>query len=214
VIHDLGNVLTVASMRADMLTGENDLTTASDEMTQVLRYGTKLLGQLRDFCEDREPATLVDAASTLSAMQPVLSALVGGRDTLLRFTCEQAPVQLNMAKVELEQMVLNLCMNAKDAIEAGGWIEVRVRRANGYLELTVQDNGRGMDEATQTRLFEPFFTTKQGHSGIGLAAVYGIVERVRGRIDVSSELGKGTKFTVHLPLVGGGTTALDHPWSF
>lgn len=213
VIHDLGNVLTVASLRADMLTRESDMSLASEEIAQVLRYGTQLLAQLRDFCDARSPTALVDATTTLNAMHPVLTALVGSKDISLQFSCEQSAIQLDMAKVELEQLVLNLCMNAKDAIDGRGSIEVRATRADTHLEIIVKDDGRGMDEATQARLFEPFFTTKHGHSGIGLAAVYGIVERARGRIDVSSELGTGTTFTVQLPLRAPEGVTLDHPWT-
>ncbi len=215
VIHDLGNVLTVATLRAGMLASEKDLPTASDEIGRVLGYGSTLLSQLRDFCEDRPPNSVIDAAAVLAPMQSVLSALLGGTNISLEFSCKTEPLELNMSKVELEQLVLNLCMNAKDAISGSGHIRVVAAQAGGHLELTVEDSGRGMDESTQGRLFEPFFTTKQGHSGIGLAAVYGIVERARGKIDVSSTVGAGTTFRVQLPLrPGPPDTSFDQPWAF
>jgi CheY-like chemotaxis protein/anti-sigma regulatory factor (Ser/Thr protein kinase) len=107
-------------------------------------------------------------------------------------------------RTPLEQVVLNLVLNARDAMPGGGTVHVRVARDDrrGVARLVVADDGIGMDEATRSRIFEPFFTTKapgQG-TGLGLAVVQGIVIDLGGTVHVASQPGKGSTFTVELPL--------------
>ena len=113
---------------------------------------------------------------------------------------------------QLERLLLNLCVNARDAMPGGGRIEVGVgearvgAEASGggvYVMLTVTDEGVGMDEAVQSRLFEPYFTTKPAGkgTGLGLSIVYKIVERCGGFIQVESAPGRGTRFRVYLPRI-------------
>jgi DNA-binding NarL/FixJ family response regulator len=113
----------------------------------------------------------------------------------------------------IEQVLLNLAVNASEAMPAGGTLEISTRNADAaeaalpkpvartgrYLVLSVSDEGHGMDAETREWLFEPFFTTKQGGSGLGLATVYGIVNQCAGFIHVESELGQGSRFEVWLP---------------
>ena len=123
-------------------------------------------------------------------------------------------------RAQLEQVLLNLVVNARDAMPAGGAIQVRDRehRARaGHTEvaqtglapghfvlLTVSDDGIGMDQATQARIFEPFFTTKETGrgTGLGLSTVYGIIRQTGGAIEVTSERDRGATFRVYLPAAG------------
>jgi signal transduction histidine kinase len=116
---------------------------------------------------------------------------------------------------QLHQAVLNLCVNARDAMSRGGRLGIQTSRlphesvrerfpeafAQDYVVIAVSDTGEGMDERTRARVFEPFFTTKgpAGGSGLGLPVVYGIVRNHRGHIDISSEPGNGTTVRLYLP---------------
>lgn len=131
-------------------------------------------------------------------------------------------------KGQIEQVLMNLCVNARDAMPSGGTLAIETEDAiaadsgtvgdastpgGRYVLLSVTDTGHGMDEATRAQIFEPFFTTKevgQG-TGLGLATVYGIVKQHNGHISVHSELGRGSSFRVYLPAVGRATEALDSP---
>src|SRR5207253_1690244 len=112
---------------------------------------------------------------------------------------ELAPVRADPG--QLEQVIVNLVVNARDAMAEGGRLRIETAHEDGRVRLTVEDAGVGMDEETLSHLFEPFFTTKeQGKgTGLGLATVYGIVEQSGGEIVVHSEPGVGTRFDVFLP---------------
>ncbi len=130
----------------------------------------------------------------------------------------EEPIYVYMDLSQLDQIITNIVLNARDAIVDKGEIKVKTGKffpdkdfislhqefiPGKYLELKIQDNGCGMDQETKKHLFEPFFTTKEAGkgTGLGLASVYGIVKQNNGFIYVESELGKGTKFSIYLPYI-------------
>ncbi len=209
VVHDLSNVLTVASLQASEVSHEAESEAAHD-VVEVLAYGSKLVGQLRAFCEQREGASSVEAVALVKKLEPTIRSLLG-KNVSFRLNSAVESFELATTPIELEQLVVNLCLNARDAVGEHGEVSVSLARSDEGVLLEVRDNGTGMDEATQARLFEPFYTTKAGHTGVGLAAVYGIVERAHGRVDVQSAVGHGTTFRITLPPARGPS---DRPWEF
>jgi signal transduction histidine kinase len=105
---------------------------------------------------------------------------------------------------QLQQMLLNLLINAAHAVEAeGGWVQCRTRSVGRHLLLVVEDNGCGMDETVLARIWEPYFTTKgEGGSGLGMPLVRQVVEAHQGLIQVHSRVGQGTIFRILFPLSG------------
>ena len=134
--------------------------------------------------------------------------LRGARLELDLSIAEGAFVQI--AEAELKQVVLNLCVNAAEAVAAGGLVRIELREPRvdepispTSIVLAIVDNGHGMDAKTQEHIFEPYFSTKPAGHGIGLATVYGIVKRAGGTILVDSSVGVGTTFRIVLPRVAG-----------
>ncbi len=144
-----------------------------------------------------------------------------GTDVQLRLDLAQVVSQVLADPAQVEQVLLNLIVNARDAMPSGGTITVHTEnvRLDGhspeviqaginpgnFVLLSVTDDGIGMDQATQARIFEPFFTTKETGrgTGLGLSTVYGIVRQTGGAITVESERGKGARFKVYLPVISG-----------
>jgi len=145
----------------------------------------------------------------------VLDPLVG-EDVELTVSCAPDVGLVRTDPEEIERVVVNLVINARQAITGTGTIAVRVANTQvdetadqgmgprAHVAISVSDTGIGMDEETRSRVFEPFFTTKKGGTGLGLATVRDIVTRSCGSIQVESKLGYGTTFTVYLPRVDGG----------
>jgi signal transduction histidine kinase len=155
-----------------------------------------------------EPAEVVDVGRELAALEPILSRMAGDGIKLV-LKMQARPCFVRIEKVHVERIAANLVANARDAMPNGGEVTLALGRtldADGpgpttqMIELSVADSGVGMDPLTQERMFEPFYTTKgEGGTGLGLAAVDGIVSRLGGCIRVESQQGRGTKIRVLLP---------------
>jgi signal transduction histidine kinase/CheY-like chemotaxis protein len=220
IAHDFNNILAVISSHAQQLRHSPGQATAAAEAAEI-EFATEraavLVRRLLTFSSaatpDRKPVVLGDV---VSSMQPMLRQLpVPGVTLETSIDDERATVRL--ADGQLEQVLLNLAINARDATPAGGQIRVRTGRVSVHPRaplhrkgispgvwalLEVVDTGVGMDRATQQKLFEPFFTTKAntGGTGLGLATVAGIVHSAEGHILVESAPGAGTTMSVYLPL--------------
>jgi two-component system, cell cycle sensor histidine kinase and response regulator CckA len=163
---------------------------------------------------------LLDLRQLVREFEKMLERVIGD-DITLRITLGEESCPVRADPVQLEQVILNLAINARDAMPSGGqlWIETRLTtlepehvyqhpeaKLGRHVELLVKDEGTGMDLDTQRRIFEPFFTTKaEGRgTGLGLSTVYGIVHQAGGSVTVDSELDKGSTFRVFLPLAPPG----------
>ena len=216
--HDFRNVLAVVLGCADMIARSGDATQAIRESAQEIlgaaRRGTALTNELLSFGRDRpHAACVVNVADAVEAFAPMLRRALG-RAHPLEMRREGVASSVLIDPSQLERVVMNLALNARDAMPKGGPVVLTVGEARieeddvrgTYVVVEVTDTGIGMDEATQARIFEPFFTTKrEGEgSGVGLAVVYAIVDRCGGFIHVESAPGRGTRMRVYLPRVAAG----------
>jgi len=218
VAHDFNNLLTVIAGYAETLL--NDVETApamKEDLAQISRaaeQASTLTRQLLAFSRRQvlKPEVL-DLNSRIVELEKMLRRLIG-EDILLAVTLSRKPALIRADPGQIEQVILNLVVNARDALESGGQISVESshvelgepgRARQSSVMLSVKDTGVGMDEATRARIFEPFFTTKERGrgTGLGLATVYGIVEQSGGTITVESEPGSGSTFKVYLPAIAG-----------
>jgi two-component system cell cycle sensor histidine kinase/response regulator CckA len=225
VAHDFNNLLTVIRGNADLLgsatlgPGEvgllDDLVLAADRATALVR-------QLLMFSR-RQPVRVevLDLNGVITALSALLRRLLGER-VVLEPALSGGPVVVRADRSHLEQVVMNLAVNARDAMPNGGTLTVRTEAAERatakgpgrFVRLTITDTGTGMTDEVKARIFEPFFTTKgqdQG-TGLGLATVFGIVQQSGGHIDVETAPGAGTTFRVDLPRwEGAGSGSITTP---
>jgi PAS domain S-box-containing protein len=218
VAHDFNNVLTVVKSFSEFLLEDLDkldprrsdveeIAKAADRAAALTR---KLLAFSRKQVMRPEP---LDLNSVVLGMEKMLQRLIS-EDVLITTALDPDLLPVEADPSSIEQVILNLAVNARDAMPDGGTLTVRTRnevlqktdaawaiRPGRYAMLSVSDTGHGMDATTQARVFEPFFTTKpQGQgTGLGLAMVYGIVKQSGGHVWVESTSDRGTTFTVYLP---------------
>jgi PAS domain S-box-containing protein len=222
IAHDFNNVLSVILSSGEFLRedlGRLDPRRADvEEICNAGRRAAALTRQLLIFSRQQVLAPkVVDLANVIADMEGMLRRLVG-EDVELHFP-DGGPIGRVRADVgSIEQVVMNLVVNARDAMPSGGRLTIETRNEvvderlarqlvgglpGRYVVLAVRDTGKGMDEATQARIFEPFFTTKgvgRG-TGLGLATVFGIVQQSHGAIGVESTAGAGSRFSIYLPRV-------------
>jgi PAS domain S-box-containing protein len=224
IAHDFNNILAVISSYASVVVqgmGEDDPHVGDlREILAASQRAASLTGQLLAFSRRRmaQPRVL-DLNEVVASVDKMLRRVIG-EDVGLQTTLA---TELGLVKADagqIEQVLLNLAVNARDAMPQGGTLTIQTRNigqgdapppphsdgAGGpYVALVVSDTGIGMDVETQRHLFEPFFTTKEvgRGTGLGLSTVYGIIQQAGGHILVHSEIGRGTRFEILLPRVDG-----------
>jgi two-component system cell cycle sensor histidine kinase/response regulator CckA len=213
VAHDFNNLLCAILGYADLaLADVSESGTVRDEIEEIRKAAQRaaqLTKQLLAFGrrQIRRP-TRVDVDAVVRDTDRLLTQLLG-EDIQLTVHAGARGAVVHMDPSELDQILVNLVVNARDAMTQGGVVTVETSRTrlatdNGQAEfilLTISDTGAGIDDETMPHIFEPFFTTKgEKGNGLGLPTVYGIVEQNGGRIEVDSTVGVGTRFAIHLPL--------------
>lgn len=220
VAHDFNNMLTVIQGHSGMLLAKPGLPADLLDPAQAIYFAAEraasLTRQLLMFSRKNvmQPK-LLDLREVVANMSKMLQRLLGETVTLEFHSSAEMPL-IYCDTGMLEQVLMNLAVNARDAMPKGGTLDVATglaeispdylplhpeARAGSFVWLRVTDTGCGMDSPTMARIFEPFFTTKEvgKGTGLGLATVYGIVKQHEGWIEVASEVGKGASFTVFLP---------------
>jgi signal transduction histidine kinase/ActR/RegA family two-component response regulator len=223
IAHDFNNLLGVMVGFAEILQASvADSPLLADSVEEILKAGKRagsLTRQLLAFSRQQvlEPKIL-ELNSTIAEIEKMLRRIIG-EDVQLETILDPAAGRIKADEGQIEQVLLNLAVNARDAMPSGGKLTIETRNAhlddefarrhsypikNGdYILFTVTDTGVGMNAEVLAHMFEPFFTTKEKGkgTGLGLATVYGIVKQSGGYIDVASEIGSGTTFKIFLPRV-------------
>jgi two-component system cell cycle sensor histidine kinase/response regulator CckA len=224
VAHDFNNLLTVILGHADLLAktlaADDRRRTDLDEIVKAADHAAALTRQLLAFSRKQvlQPI-LLEVNSLVVTTSKMLRRLIG-EDIKLVTKLTLVPAAVHADAGQLEQILMNLAVNARDAMPQGGRLSIETAivhlddsaiqhvpvRPGPYVVLTVTDTGTGMDEQVRQRIFEPFFTTKERGrgTGLGLATVYGIVKQSGGHLGVESEVGRGTTFKVYLPRAENG----------
>jgi len=213
VAHDFNNLLTVINGNAAVLRGKlpRGETTLADEIIRAGEQAAALTRQLLTFSRKGViTPKILYPNETIEAVTKMLARLVGERVELATDLDES----VGTVKVDpglLEQALLNLAVNARDAMPHGGKLTLRTRALPRHVRIEVADTGIGMDSVTRARIFEPFFTTKPAGegTGLGLATVKSIVEQAGGTIAVQSEPGRGASFAIELPLCNDSPVPLS-----
>ena len=229
IAHDFNNILTAitgyAELALDRISPDDPLRADCEEIRAAAERAAGLTRQLLAFSRRQvlQPK-LTDLGELVGRTVGMLGRLVGEDVEIeTHIDADLAPVLVD--PTQLEQVLLNLAVNAREAMPAGGKLTIEAAgvelddgyalghaevEPGAYVLLTVSDTGVGMDEQTRSRIFEPFYTTKETGTGLGLATVYGIVGQSGGHVFVYSEPGRGTTFKIYLP-VARGEAAADDP---
>jgi len=231
VAHDFNNVLSVVLSYTDLMLEDlkagDPLRKDVTEIHQAGQRATELTRQLLAFSRQHvlQPQ-IVDLNDVIADMEKMLRRLIR-EDVELVVTPAAHLGTVRVDPGQLEQIVMNIVVNARDAMPDGGTISIETAnveiddehardhidvRAGRYVRLAVADTGIGMDAGTRARVFEPFFTTKKHEgTGLGLSTVYGIVQQSGGTVSVDSELGHGTTFKLYFPRTDLAKTSLAAP---
>jgi len=230
IAHDFNNLLTVIQGHTEIslntLRKDDPLRPRLEEIAQAANRAANLTRQLLAFSR-RQVLNFrtIDLNSLLADLEKMLRRIIGEEIELVTSFAED----LGRIKADpgaLEQAIINLVVNAKDAMPQGGWLTIRTANIEltesyarthpgilpgSYVMVAVTDTGIGMSKEIQAQIFEPFFTTKEvgKGTGLGLSTVYGIIKQCGGDIEVESELGKGTTFKLYLPRVDEPAEIID-----
>ena len=225
IAHDFNNMLMVIMGNCDLILqgigGAEALLERVKAIREAADRAAALTGQLLAFSRNQvmEPRVL-DLNRVVGGMERMLRRLIG-EDVDLKVSLAPDLGRVRADPSQMEQIMVNLAVNARDAMPRGGTLYIETFNATvaekeamkhpelvpgEYVVLTVRDTGQGMEEGIQTRIFEPFFTTKEKGTGLGLATVYGIVKQMGGHILCRSAPGAGTTFEIYFPRVYGKET--------
>ena len=222
VAHDFNNLLTVIAGYTQLLLGKVDPDDpAHKDLEQVARAADRasdLTRQLLAFSRRQSVrSSMVDMGALVAEVEPILQRVAGDNVRVTAVIASGLP-PVCADPGQIEQVLLNLVLNARDAMPEGGAFTVETAATTldaegaalagvtpgGYVVIRVRDSGVGMTPDVQARIFEPFFTTKEPGkgTGLGLSTSYGIIRQTNGNIGVASQPGKGTVFTIWLPAAG------------
>ena len=222
IAHDFNNILTTVEgslfVLKKKLTENISLMQYTEQMQKSLSKMRGLVHGLLTFSRTQiSHLSPVDINKVIRKLIPMLKNLAGEAVEIKTLLCDEPSVVL-ADPLQIDQVLMNLCTNARDAMPVGGLLTIKTdfvfmdeehpggslfTKPGRYVRISVSDTGTGMDDKTHDKIFEPFFTTKEPGkgTGLGLSIVFGIVEQHKGFIDLTTEAGKGTEFMIYFPLL-------------
>ena len=200
ISHDFNNILSIVLGSAKVLQYSSELSPVQEELVKSIieatNHGKDLSKQLMQY--QNKTLESCEINTVLHRIGSLIQKSLPGNITL---SLSKAPSRkINISAADLIRILMNLIINARDAMPTGGDISIRVHELPAFVQIEVEDNGQGMTQEVQARIFEPFYTTKEKQgTGLGLAGVQSIIKKKKGRISCSSIVQKGTTFLIELP---------------
>lgn len=164
----------------------------------------EIVKRLLDFARQTKPKkTLTNINTLIDNIIMLVRNQTSFKNITIEKNLDERITEIMADTDQIQQVFINVILNASDALSEGGMltIESRVGENSDFVEIEFTDNGCGISEEDKRKIFDPFFTTKNSGTGLGLSISYGIIERHGGTINVDSNVGKGTVFTIHLPVI-------------
>ncbi|MDW8326919.1 MAG: GAF domain-containing protein [Anaerolineales bacterium] len=220
VAHELNNPLQAIQNSLYLVIQENELTPQAREDLQVaLTEADRMAALINRLRETYRPATAEQFSyeslnSIIEEVQKLIATHLRHNNVLFSFEPDPRLPRVPGLRDQLKQVILNLCLNAVEAMPRGGELRLRTEYLpkQGEVLVTISDTGEGIDPLNLRNIFEPFFTTKQGGTGLGLFITHEIIQRHQGRIEAESEVGRGTTFRVWLPVTRTMMSNPDAPF--
>ncbi len=229
IAHDFNNILGImlgyTSLLSKQRSDDQKFTESLSAVTQTIQRGAALVRQILTFARKTEIS--FEPIDVTELVHEILSMLKQTFSKLIIFTetFDKNIPYISADRIQIHQALLNLCVNARDAMPDGGTISIKVEKhlkdyvrtqfssadQDSYVSIDVSDTGEGMDEATRQRIFDPFFTTKPSGkgTGMGLSVVYGVMQAHQGFVSVESKPGNGTTFHLYFPISTLGDKIMD-----
>ncbi|MCB8980954.1 MAG: response regulator [Ardenticatenaceae bacterium] len=224
--HDFNNMLSVISLYTELMQRRDNMPPADSKRLDTILHQTRqaanLVQQVLDFSRRTNlDRSVTDLSRTLQDMVALLKRTLS-ENVRIQLDITPGKYYVDVDRTRIEQVIMNLALNARDAMPEGGSLDIHLSHVSvspemrsgdeklpegEWAALTIRDQGEGIPDHIRSRLFEPFFTTKPPGrgTGLGLAQVYGIVRQHEGYVDVESEVGKGTEFRIYLPIASSAT---------
>ncbi len=213
IAHDFNNLLTGILGYIEILKlkiQEEDVKEKIDKLIDALLRAKDLAYRLLTFSKKRNP--IKEIVDVVSIVKDVTTLTLSGSNISIRYEIGKEIWKIKADKSQIAQVIQNIVLNAKEAMAEGGEIKIRIKNTElgegtlsapkgRYVKIEIKDTGPGIPKEIMDKIFDPFFSTKEAGNGLGLAVSYSIVEQHGGHITVSSEEGKGTKFTIYIPAI-------------
>lgn len=204
IVHDIGNPLAGMGNLVEILKDEDYSVEVKMEVLDLMSKEIDDLNNLiinyLDFSrESKFNKEYMDIMDILDDAKKLLKYEMAKKRIKLRINKVETLPKISIDRRAMKQVVINIIKNSIEAVDEGGFIDIFIDTMEGYMRISIKDNGYGIDESELENIFNPFYTTKKNGTGLGLSTVYKTIKKHNGKIKINSELGNGTEFIILLP---------------